>query len=87
MVIHRQVFGEVGLFDEHLRTAEDVDWFSRANDMHVKRGEVEDVVARIRIHQDNTSHYCRQNNMNLLSVLRRSVARKQQSNSCSGALK
>ncbi|MGH9549115.1 MAG: glycosyltransferase, partial [Terriglobales bacterium] len=38
LLARRQVFDQVGLFDERLATAEDVDWFSRARDLGAPSG-------------------------------------------------
>jgi len=76
MVARKTVFGLVGPFNGKLRTAEDVDWFSRANDLTVNMAVVENVVSHIRVHNDNTILNEPQSNRSLMAVLRESVLRK-----------
>ena len=76
MVARREVFDSVGLFDTHLKTAEDVDWFCRANDLNVTMAIVPEIVLNIRIHETNTALKTTRNNQNLLRVLRKSILRK-----------
>jgi GT2 family glycosyltransferase len=76
MLVRRRAFDRVGLFDEKLTTAEDVDWFCRANDLQLTMAVLPQTMARIRVHGDNTVHRAEQNNRNLLLALRRSVSRK-----------
>jgi glycosyltransferase involved in cell wall biosynthesis len=72
----REVFSRVGPFDESLSTAEDVDWFARANDLGVPAGIVDTVLLHKRMYGGNLSLNVEANNRNLLQALRKSLARK-----------
>jgi glycosyltransferase involved in cell wall biosynthesis len=76
MVARKAVFDVVGPFDSRLRTAEDVDWFCRANDLNVSMAVVQEIVVEIRVHQNNIALTTTRNNKNLLRVLKQSVQRK-----------
>jgi len=77
LVARREAFQQVGLFTPELSTAEDVDWFARANDLGVPMAVIDEVLLYKRIHDANTSIYSQENTRNLLVALRASVARKQ----------
>lgn len=49
----KSVFQEVGLFDESMRFAEDVDWFIRAWEQRINKSVIDDVTLYYRIHEDN----------------------------------
>jgi glycosyltransferase involved in cell wall biosynthesis len=55
MLARREVFEEIGHWDERLRLCEDVDWLARAKDAGFQSGAVEEIVLRYRIHARNTS--------------------------------
>lgn len=72
----KEVFKKVGFFNTELSTAEDVDWFSRAQDLKIKSCIVKKVLLKKRIHERNISMNVTQNNINLMKVLRNTVRRK-----------
>jgi glycosyltransferase involved in cell wall biosynthesis len=76
MVARKSVFDRVGNFNIQLRTAEDVDWFCRANDLKIPMAAVEEVVLNIRVHGENTSLKESHNNHYLMQALRQSIQRK-----------
>ncbi len=76
VLIRRNVFEKVGLFDPSLSTAEDVDWFARADDEGIQMGVVHQILLHKRIHNQNISIYSEQHHQNLLSALRKSARRK-----------
>lgn len=78
MVARKEVFDIVGLFDPRLQPSEDVDWFSRANDLNLAMATVDQIVLKVRIHGGNTSLQTAQNNRKLMAALRQSVHRKKQ---------
>lgn len=53
MVVRRQVFEQVGGFDESMRSAEDLDWMMRAAEAGVEIARLHDVVLRRRVHPDS----------------------------------
>ena len=69
-------FKKVGKFDTGLNTAEDVDWYSRANDLQIPMAIIPKVLLHKRIHGRNISLNVNENNQNLLKALRQSVLRK-----------
>ena len=76
MVARKSVFDIVGPFDDRLRTAEDVDWFCRANDLNITMTQNPSVVLNVRIHRSNMSLLSTHNTQNLMRALRESVLRK-----------
>lgn len=76
LVARRQVFEKLGLFNPELRTAEDVDWYSRAQDLKIPSYILEKVLLRKRIHNSNASMNAEMNNKNLMIVLRKALHRK-----------
>ncbi len=76
LVARKSVFEKVGKFDTGLNTAEDVDWYSRANDLQIPMAIIPRVLLHKRIHGRNISLNVDENNQNLLNALRQSVHRK-----------
>jgi glycosyltransferase involved in cell wall biosynthesis len=77
LVVRRQVFAQVGLFDARFRTGEDADWFFRARDTGVALTVVPEVLIRRRIHSGSLTHETRAVTADLLNVVRASINRKQ----------
>jgi glycosyltransferase involved in cell wall biosynthesis len=73
LMVARRVFHEIGGFDVNLATAEDVDWFQRADAAGSERLFLEPVLVRKRLHETNTSLVTPGNTERLLQVLRRRV--------------
>lgn len=76
LVARRSAFDLVGTFDLELRTAHDVDWFSRANDRNVPAVVIERVLLHKRVHDENISVNSRANTHELLQAIRGSINRK-----------
>ncbi|MCB9100902.1 MAG: glycosyltransferase [Anaerolineales bacterium] len=76
LVVRKSLFNELGLFRIDLSTAEDVEWFARANDQGIKMAVIPQVLLHKRVHNSNSSMTV-ENNRNLLKALRQSVHRKQ----------
>lgn len=76
LVVRRSLFGVVGTFDPALSTAEDVDWFARVKDAAIATAVVPEVLLQKRVHDANLSLNAPENDRNLLSVLKQSIARK-----------
>lgn len=79
LVARREVFDSVGLFDETMKTSEDVDWFARAVDMKIPSIVVPRVLLHKRIHDRNLHLDSAENNRDLLLAVRRSIRRKHES--------
>ncbi|MDH4232119.1 MAG: glycosyltransferase family 2 protein [Nitrospirota bacterium] len=76
LLIRRRIFDRVGLFNTDFRITEDVEWFSRAEDVCIPRMVVPEVVLYRRIHDANLSYQTKAGNPLLLRALRTSVRRK-----------
>lgn len=76
LIAKKEVFQKVGFLNENLSTAEDVDWFSRAQDLNIPNHTVNKVLLKKRIHEKNISMNVTRNNKNLIKVLRNTVRRK-----------
>ncbi|MCB9100901.1 MAG: glycosyltransferase family 2 protein [Anaerolineales bacterium] len=55
-IYRRQVFDQVGLFDESLRYNEDMDWFIRAWDHHLNKKQLAEVALFYRKHEGNMTN-------------------------------
>ena len=75
LVVRKSLFDDIGLFRTDLSTAEDVEWFARANDHGIKMAVIPQVLLYKRVHNSNSSMTI-ENNRNLLKALRQSVHRK-----------
>jgi glycosyltransferase involved in cell wall biosynthesis len=76
LVARRELFDLVGGFDPGLRIANDVDWFSRVQDAGVPGAVLPEVLLLKRVHGSNASSDGAVNTPELLTALRRSVARR-----------
>jgi glycosyltransferase involved in cell wall biosynthesis len=76
LVAPKSLFQKIGKFDPDLTTAEDVDWFARANDSKIPMAVISRVLLYKRIHNKNISLNDPANNQNLLKALKRSIHRK-----------
>ena len=77
LMVKKAVFDRIGTFDETLQIAADVDWFARAKDAGVTEVFLEHVLQHKRVHGANLSNGAEQNTAELLSLLRKSIARQQ----------
>jgi hypothetical protein len=76
LLIARKLFEVVGDFDERLRSAEDVDWFMRAEASGLERRTVDRVLVRKRLHDSNVSLNTPGNALRLMAVLRERCRRR-----------
>jgi glycosyltransferase involved in cell wall biosynthesis len=76
LVVRKSLFDVIGKFRTDLTTAEDVDWYARANDQGIPMAIVPKVLLHKRVHDANLSLYTLENNRNLLKALRKSIKRK-----------
>ncbi len=75
-VYTRRGFETVGAFDDTLRFSEDVDWFFRARELGVKIRILPQVTLRYRIHAGNMTRGVAPSELELITVLKRSVERR-----------
>ncbi|MBW4576547.1 MAG: glycosyltransferase [Aphanothece sp. CMT-3BRIN-NPC111] len=76
LVVRKSLFKSIGNFDPLLFVAEDVDWFSKANDRQIPMAILPNVLLYKRIHDRNISLNSKINNHNLLKIMRKSIHRK-----------
>lgn len=75
-VIRKQALDKVGEFDERLRVGEFIDWYSRATDLGVTSGMIEEVLYLRRIHETNTGVNERASRSDYLKVARSAIERR-----------
>jgi glycosyltransferase involved in cell wall biosynthesis len=76
LVVRRIVFEQIGDFDTAYRISCDSDWLARAKDAGIPMSILPDVLLFKRIHSGNQSSDVRGTQSELLSILRRSIARR-----------
>jgi glycosyltransferase involved in cell wall biosynthesis len=77
LLVRRETFDRVGLFDEDYRIAADIDWFARFKDLGLEWGELDQLVLEKRYHDTNLSvSEARRNNHEMARLLRRSIERQ-----------
>jgi len=79
LMARREVFARVGPFDSRFQTAEDLDWFARANDLKVPMARIPRVLLVKYVHDANLSLTTPSNNQSILTLLRKSIQRKNDS--------
>lgn len=78
-LVRRTAFDLVGLFDESLRIASDIEWFRKARDLGIGEVSMTEVLLHRRIHSGNLSYSPPDPGMlnrELLSLLRASINRR-----------
>lgn len=76
LVVRKSLYDLIGKYRTDLTTAEDVEWYARANDMNIPMAIIPKVLLHKRIHNANISLNASENNRNLLKALRLSINRK-----------
>ena len=77
LMIRRDSFQRVGPFRTDFTIASDIEWFSRAHDLGLRLGVVEEELVHKRVHDSNLSYFEAQDlNAELLRLLRESVQRR-----------
>jgi glycosyltransferase involved in cell wall biosynthesis len=77
-LIKKEVFKEVGHFNEELTLADTVDWFARVKDRGIGFKMVDDIVLRRRIHTTNTGINQKGNRHDYTKALMASIKRKRE---------
>lgn len=75
-IARKSVFAQVGKFDERLKCASDMDWFSRAKDLRIPMAYLEETLMLKRVHDSNVTNQPQLNNTELLQVMKRTLNRK-----------
>ena len=76
LLIEREKFLRVGLFNEQLEIGEFIDWFSRAKGLGLTHHAMDDIVLKRRIHGLNMGIYKRGHLKDYTALLREAIARK-----------
>lgn len=84
LLVRREVFDQVGLFDPGIQSGEDGDWFFRARDSGIRFEMMERRLLLRRIHQQNLSHDARAVRAGILGAVRSSLKRRQSQDIKSG---
>ena len=77
-VVRRAVFQRVGHFDESMRSAEDLDWFLRANESGVSLARHGRVVLRYRLHGENVTQQKAWRDAHLALAFKKSLDRRRE---------
>ena len=80
MLIKKETFMEVGLFNEKLELGEFIDWFSRAKDMGLSYHVLDEIVLKRRIHTTNMGISKKQHLKDYTAILRETLVRKREAN-------
>jgi len=80
LVVRKSLFDVIGNFNPQITSAEDLEWFARANDYKVPMAIMPELLLFKRIHDKNLTSNISQIHQNILSALRLSVERKRDSN-------
>lgn len=78
LIARREVFERLGGFDCSLSTAEDVDFFLRAQEAQLAMAVLPELLLHKRLHDSNASLAAETNTKNLMQTLRRSISRRAQ---------
>lgn len=79
MLVRREVFDRIGLFDCTLKMSEFIDWFARARDLGIRMATLPEVLMRRRRHLTHSSFRQRAHSAELAFVMKRSLERRRQS--------
>jgi len=78
MLIKRDSFLKVGLFDTSTKVGEFIDWFARAKEANLKIKMLPNLVLKRRIHEENTSLQHRRGGVDFTQILKASIDRRRQ---------
>lgn len=73
LVVHRQIFTEIGIFTEDLVNASDLEWFVRARKAGIPVQILNQVLLQRNIHDDNCSHDNKTSKRELFSILQKKI--------------
>ena len=76
ILIKKEIFEKVGVFDESLQAAEFIDWFDRTKNMGISSESIDETVLFRRLHLENNGVVNKNSQQDYLKVLRASLARK-----------
>jgi glycosyltransferase involved in cell wall biosynthesis len=76
ILIKKEVFEKVGVYDESLQAAEFIDWFDRTKNKGILSESIDEIVLFRRLHLENNGVVNKNSQQDYLKVLRASLARK-----------
>lgn len=76
ILVRREVFERVGFFNPRWQTGELMDWWSRAQDHGIVKGEINRVLVRRRLHDYNLSRYAVRERKDYLGIIKASLDRR-----------
>ncbi len=76
LMVRREIFQTVGLFDPQYDIGCDADWFARLKDSNIAIKILDDVLLRKRLHRTNLSNNVRVSKQELFQVVRASIERQ-----------
>lgn len=77
LMVRKDVFDKIGLFNPDYNTGSDTEWFFRAKDNHIKMEILQEVLTLRKIHKYNHSNLVGDSHIELLRIIRSSIFRKQ----------
>ena len=81
MLIRRESFWRVGLFDTSLKLGDFIDWFGRAEDKGLKKMMLPQVVAMRRVHGDNMSLRKKGDRSDYIRIIKATLDRRREKES------
>lgn len=76
LMVRKELFNKIGLFDNTFKLGSDSEWFFRANEKNIKMKIMSDVLVHRLIHDSNHSHLVGNSHIELLKMVRQSILRK-----------
>ncbi len=76
ILIRRDVFEKVGVFDSRWRTGELIDWWSRAREKNIEKKGIDRVLAWRRVHDSNLGRKAARDRKDYLGIIKASLDRR-----------
>ncbi|MBD2578881.1 glycosyltransferase family A protein [Oscillatoria sp. FACHB-1406] len=80
MLIKREAFQKVGLFETHLKVGEFISWYGKAKDLKIQEKLLSDVLLWRRIHETNTGIRERQSRSDYVRLVKATLDRRRSAN-------
>ncbi|MGE5042400.1 MAG: glycosyltransferase family 2 protein [Candidatus Levyibacteriota bacterium] len=80
-IIRKEVFNRVGLFDESLTLGQDIDWYMRAREKHIRFSFLNEITYLYRMHNNNRTNNKHESRKFMLKVLKKSLSRRERAGS------
>ena len=76
IMVKRDVFIRIGLYDPRWQTGELMDWWSRAREGGILKAEIDRVLVSRRLHDNNLGRHAARNRKDYLGILKASIDRR-----------